>query len=446
MIVRLFFLFFLFPIILYCQIIDSELTTSWSINDILDIYTFSNIPDYAGSVNYSVEGYKVKYMTVNENGSLVEASGAIFLPVNTSCPLPILSWQHGTIVEDDAAPSENIDNQYIGVVAASHGYIVLMSDYLGLGSGQGFHNYCHSKTEASSVIDLILSSKDFANSLNIEISNQLFLMGYSQGGHATMAAVREIEESFSESLVITSSCPMAGPYSMSDAQLDMINNIYPNPGYFPYVIFAYQNVYGNLYNNPSEILKPGFDELFEMYNGEYSMSQINQQIWSIAFDIYGIDSDSFTPLDMLNENYYNDFLINDNHPFRLALKDNDLIDFTPNSPLRLIHCNGDLDVSFQNSVLAYQSFQENALEEIDLLDGGNFSHGDCALMSIVAAKLYFDTKAIFCDITIEESLNLNSLFYSVDVLGRKLDKSYLPNLSIEFYDDGSYKKVLRLIN
>ena len=46
----------------------------------------------------------------------------------------------------------------------------------------------------------------------------------------------------------------------------------------------------------------------------------------------------------------------------------------------------------------------------------------------------------------EESLNLNSLFYSVDVLGRKLDKSYLPNLSIEFYDDGSYKKVLRLIN
>ena len=72
-------------------------------------------------------------------------------------------------------------------------------------------------------------------------------MGYSQGGHATMATVKELEINFINELTVTASAPMAGPYSMSEAQAEMLNTVYPNPGYFPYIIFAYQNVYNNLY-------------------------------------------------------------------------------------------------------------------------------------------------------------------------------------------------------
>ena len=108
---------------------------------------------------------------------------------------PFLSWQHGTTADDYWVPS-NIysDNNIIGVVGASHGYIVTMSDFIGLGDGVGFHNYVHAKTEASSTIDLILFGKEFAYDKGVMPNNQLFLFGYSQGGHATMATVRELQK------------------------------------------------------------------------------------------------------------------------------------------------------------------------------------------------------------------------------------------------------------
>ena len=200
---RFFIVLLLFPVYLFSQIIDFELQESWSILDIQDVYTFNALPDYIGEINYEVEGYRVSYLAPNETGDLVVNSGAIFLPVNPLCAAPLLSWQHGTIVSDSAAPSENINQSTIGVVSASQGYIVVMSDYLGLGSGTGFHNYCHSSTEATSVINLIIEGIDFAQSKGVNSNNQVFLMGYSQGGHSTMAAVRDIEQNWSDILNVT---------------------------------------------------------------------------------------------------------------------------------------------------------------------------------------------------------------------------------------------------
>ena len=202
----------------YGQIITYELVQSWNISEIQNIYSENAIPDYAGDINFGVKGYKVFYLTPNEKDSLVKATAAIFLPENNGFNSPILSWQHGTAVSTLGVPSAQIDNQNsLGIISASHGYITLMSDYLGLGEGEGDHNYCHSKTEASSIIDLILASKDFAENQGVGIGEQVFLMGYSQGGHATMAAVKEIEENYANELTLTASCPMAGPYSMSIA-------------------------------------------------------------------------------------------------------------------------------------------------------------------------------------------------------------------------------------
>ena len=432
----------LIPFCLSSQITSFELEATWSIYDIQDVYTFSTLPDYVGEINYEVEAYKVSYLTSDANGDSIIASGAIFVPLNLSCQPPILSWQHGTVVSDSGAPSENIENSAIGIVSASHGYVVFMSDYLGLGSGSGFHNYCHAQTEASAVIDLIVHGNIFVESLGVETNGQLFLMGYSQGGHATMATVKAIESN-DNNLEITASAPMAGPYSMSDAQASMLNTIYPNPGYFPYVLFAYQNVYGNLYDDISDVLKPEFDNLFYMYDGTYSMSDINEEIWSIAETIYQIEPENFTPLDMIVDQYYADYQSDENHPFRLALQDNDLLDFIPESPMRLLHCNGDADVSYENAVMAYNAFAPFATEELVLLDGGNLDHGDCALISIISAKLFFDTYANFCNQTILNELQANQYIVNMfDVFGRAVAKQEPNTLLLKLYNNGSVEKII----
>ena len=414
------------------QIISYELIESWTLEDVQEIYDSNNLPPNTGQINFEVDGYKILYFTPNHNGDLVLCSGAIYLPKETSCPSPILSWQHGTAVKDAAAPSNmNSSNKQVGVVAASHGYIVTMSDFIGLGEGIGFHNYVHAETEASSIIDLIIFGKEFAYDKGAMPNDQLFLMGYSQGGHATMAAVKEIEENDSLNIQVTASAPMAGPYSMSEAQRDMLNLglPYPNPGYLPYVLFGYHNIY-NLFSNINDVLIEPYNQyLFSMYSGEYNMSEINETLPD-------------NPIEIFQPQYYEDFLNNENHPLQLALLDNDVYNFIPESPMRLLHCNGDDNVTYENSIIAYEYFLNGGATDVELWDGGNFDHTTCALFAVIAAKIWIDSLSEICEPYNNNTLDLNTnnkILSSVsDLLGRKTNTH--TGFQLYIYEDGSVEK------
>jgi len=429
-------LFFFTCLLSFSQIVSYELVRSWTISDVENVYSLNSLPSSVGQINFEVDGYKILYFTPNHNGDLVLCSGAMYLPKGTICPAPVLSWQHGTSANDNWAPS-NIysDNNVIGVVAASHGYIVTMSDFIGLGEGVGFHNYVHAETEASSTIDLILLGKEFAYDKGVMPSDQLFLIGYSQGGHATMAAVREIEEDYNNQLQVTASVPMAGPYSMSGAMRDLMESgqPYPNPGYLPYVLFSYQNIY-NLFDDITEVLLPPYNEyLFGMYSGSFSMSSINVTLPD-------------NPVEIFQNSYYEDFLNDPNHPFNVALIDNDVYDFTPQSPMKLLHCSGDDNIPYENSVIAYNAFVESGATDVYLEDGGDYDHVTCAQLAIIGSKLWIDSMSEICvpesvgiiDFNDSKQKKLQGMF---DLLGREIKNNDLSKqVLIYFYDDGSFEK------
>ncbi len=416
----------------FSQIISYDLIESWTLEDVQDIYDSNNFPPNTGEINFEVDGYKILYFTPNHNGDLVLCSGAIYLPKGASCPSPVLSWQHGTAVKDSGAPSNmKSNNKRIGVIAASHGYIVTMSDFIGLGEGIGFHNYVHAETEASSIIDLIIFGKEFAYDKGVMPNDQLFLMGYSQGGHATMAAVKEIEQNDNLNIQVTGSAPMAGPYSMSEAQRDMLNLglPYPNPGYLPYVLFGYHNIY-NLFSDINDVLiEPYSQYLFSMYSGEYSMTEINETLPE-------------NPIEIFQPKYYENFVDNETHPFQLALLDNDVYNFIPASPMRLIHCNGDDNVTYENSIIAYNHFINGGAIDVELWDGGSFDHTTCALFAIIGAKIWIDSLSEICAPYNNNTLDLNrdnKILMSVsDLLGRRVNNKNTTQLHI--YDDGTVEK------
>jgi hypothetical protein len=78
------------------------------------------------------------------------------------------------------------------------------------------------------------------------------------------------------------------------------------------------------------------------------------------------------------------------NPIVLALKENNLYDWAPKSPMHLCHCDSDDIVSYQNSVVAYNSFIKHGSTNVELvmpLHGG--THEACAFPSVMDAYIWF---------------------------------------------------------
>jgi hypothetical protein len=54
----------------------------------------------------------------------------------------------------------------------------------------------------------------------VGLDGRLFLIGYSQGGHATAAAHRELEARHANEFTVTAAAPMAGALDLSGTALD----------------------------------------------------------------------------------------------------------------------------------------------------------------------------------------------------------------------------------
>ena len=72
-----------------------------------------------------------------------------------------------------------------------------MPDYIGMGESPGLHPYCHGASEATT-IDMIRAVRE-AESLDMipgmtADNGEMFVTGYSQGGHAAMATHKYVEE------------------------------------------------------------------------------------------------------------------------------------------------------------------------------------------------------------------------------------------------------------
>ncbi len=334
---------------------------------------------------FPVDLYKVQYETIDPLGARTVASGAIALPRGASAALPLLSYQHGTLTHTNEAPSAMslFGELGIGAILASVGYAAVLPDYLGMGDSPGLHPYHHARSEATACVDALRAARALCASKGVLLNDQLFLCGYSQGGHATMALHRELERYHTNEFTITASAPMAGAYDLSGVTTDdmLSGRSQPNPYYFAYLLAAYQSVY-HLAPTLSDLLQPPYNTtLPPLLNGNSSGSDINN----------AMPKNPANPLLILKPELLAGFRTNANHILRQALRDNDLYAWTPQRPMRLYHCGGDQDVIPSNSRVAQASFQSQgvAVTLVDPLPTGG--HGDCTTPSLLLAKAWFDS-------------------------------------------------------
>lgn len=361
--------------------------------------------------------YKIRYETPDLYGVTDTASGLLVVP-DIPGQLPLVCYQHGTVGEKSAIPSNLQSEAVIAMAFSSLGYVVIAPDYLGLGDSRGFHPYMHAETEASVAIDMIYATKDFVPSISLDLSDQLFVTGYSQGGHAAMALLKELEANHSMDLPVTAAAPMSGPYSVSGVMVDQLflPDPYFYPSYLPYTLNSYQMAYGNLYNDLSEMYRPGYDSLVQDFlDRKYTLGQLNTQLINRLTQDFGTS----VPRMMFKDSIQTLIRTDAMHPFNIAMRLNDVYDWTPQTPMRMFYCEADDQVFYQNSIVADSAMNARGAADVKAVSvGETLNHVGCATPAGLNTIFFFNP---FVRTNSIERENILDVFWHVDQRENRFD-------------------------
>lgn len=197
-------------------------------------------------------------------------TGRIFFPPSwrlaQGAAVPLVVYPHGTELRKDAVPSRFAGQEWpVGAVAAAwFGQAVAMPDLPGLGGdGAVAHPYCHAQSLAYAVVDAIPAAlAALAAHGRYRWDGRVFLVGYSEGGYAALAAAKELEthaEAYAATGIrLTGSACMAGPFDLSGTMRAAFiekQRTYSRAYYLPYIVLGYHGVYGPRMD-PRQVLAP----------------------------------------------------------------------------------------------------------------------------------------------------------------------------------------------
>ena len=346
--------------------------------------------DYGFLIQNGVDMFKVTYTTPDVFGVQDTASGLLVLPDDYTREYPSLIYHHGTIDNKQDVPSNLAGGFQLAVIFGGVGYATVAPDFLGLGESRGFQLYVHADTEASASVDMYKAVRDYAATTNeFFINEQLFLTGYSQGGHASMASQRLINLSGDDDVQVTAAAHMSGPYSISGAMIETTlgDEPYGFGAYLANVILSYNIAYGNIYDDLGEIFRAPYVPLVEQYrDGELGLFALNDSI-NTRLAATGEVIPNRILHDSIVEIARN---LPDGHPIAEALKDNDVFDFVPEAPTRLFYCAADDQVTFRNAIIADSVM--NAAGATDLVAINvepTADHGGCVSPAVTNTIIFF---------------------------------------------------------
>lgn len=341
------------------------------------------------NVDYDINLYKIRYKTPGVDMQNDTASGLLVVPiVPENTLLPIVVYGHGTTTGPTDVPSQLKGGYEVAMAYAGSGFITLAPDYLGLGDSRGFHPYVHAATEASASLDMLNAGLEWLEANPPDWNPYyLFIAGYSQGGHASMALHREIENFWSFVYPVTAATHMSGPYSMSGAMRDKLlsDESYGSPAYMAYIVLGYNQFY-NLYTDINEVFKqPYAASIDSFYNGIINLDVLNTKL------LAQLSAGGNTiPKRMLQDTLVASIIANPNHKFNLALADNDTYNWAPTAPTRLYYCGADEQVPPENTAIAAAAMQALGAADVQAVNlNPNYSHTTCVFPAIVSSIAFF---------------------------------------------------------
>jgi hypothetical protein len=232
--------------------------------------TGAQLLEITGNPVCGVDFYYVKFWTVGGAGETTESSGALMVPTGAaptcSGPRPIVEYAHGTNPDKslniaDITNSSNTEGVLIAAMFAAQGYIVVAPNYAGYDiSTLGYHPFLNAAQQSGEMMDILTAARTaLPATLSAATSDngQLFITGYSEGGHVAMATLRAMQAA---GKTVTAAAPMSGPYAL-EAFGDTIFFGGVDIGsteFAPLLVASYQHAYKNIDSTTNPVFSPTY--------------------------------------------------------------------------------------------------------------------------------------------------------------------------------------------
>lgn len=329
--------------------------------EIMDKYTLAvrlkqnpNSTLYKALPNKKIKVVSIVYNTVDPQGEPILASGAIFYPsadVDYERLGTILGL-HYTYGANYEVPSERM--AVTEGLFSLFGYVVVAPDYIGYGASKDkVHPYYDVVSTGQVSADMLLAAKEYFASISRKISHKITVMGYSQGGEASLSFLRfvETEPLYQDAFLIDQVFAGGGAYDLIKSYDAFVQKDYSSqPVTIPLLVLGIN--YGE---NLDLDLKQMFAEpLYSNYNEwiiskKYTTDEVSAKMGETKLTKI-MAPEAF---DRSNPN---------TKKFIQALEKNSLIvygkvtNWVPKAKITLLHATDDTIVPYENTESAYKAF------------------------------------------------------------------------------------------
>lgn len=193
----------------------------------------------------SSAGFSLRYRSTTATGRATIVSGVCYLPSYrpAGTPLPVVAWAHGTFGLGRQCTTRayfaSADRLGLVALAAQYGVALVATDYQGLGS-PGAHPYMVGRCAARNVLDSVRAARRLPD---VDPDPEVFLLGWSQGGHAALLAAEE-QPRYAPELRLTGVAAVA-PAADLHEMLAFLDGS-PRFGYVLMTVYGMRAAYGEL--------------------------------------------------------------------------------------------------------------------------------------------------------------------------------------------------------
>ncbi|MBO4599315.1 MAG: hypothetical protein J5641_01110 [Bacteroidales bacterium] len=312
----------------------------------------------ADTVHYADEGitaYNIVYKSADPYGQPVMLSAAVVLAddiVESKHARGYLLYNHVTIFRADECPTRG--NIAIEKKMTRSGLITVSADYYGFGTTEQMNQaYCMADANAQAGIDALLAAKKLLEWKGYTWDDNLFVCGYSQGGHTAMGVVRLVAEKYPD-IDVTYTFAGGGPYNIPTTYRDMVTaDIAGQPSTVVSVLLTYNQYYRLDIPRQDLFIEPLLSHIDDwVLSKRYSRPQIDSLIGDLTV------SQFVTPTIMDIESETSQRIIE-------ALEHDNLCkDWTPrgNENIMLFHNTSDITVPPSNTESLYQFLQQHGVD------------------------------------------------------------------------------------